>query len=140
MKNNYDIRGIYVGSITKQTEVREDVKYYVNYSDSSTGFLTERDSKWDYEGQDKIGLFVKTINGYKHILTGEVYRTPTRKTGNQYVVLDESLIALAKYDINIAKHFVQKNKSYKISVEQIDYLENRFNDELNAENDESLNV
>lgn len=138
MKLNYDVRTIYVGTIAKQTEVKE----YVNYGDFSTGFLTERDYKWDYEKDNKIGLFVKTINGYMHILTGALFKTPTRRTGNQHVVLKDSLTELAKYDTNIVKHFVQKNNSYRISLEQIDYLENRFNDELNAENEveENLNV
>lgn len=138
MKSSYDVRNIYVGTIAKQTKVKE----YVNYGDFSTGFLTERDYKWDYEKLNEIGLFVKTINGYKHILTGAVYKTPTRKTGNQYVVLDDSLTELSKYAKNIVAHLIQNNNSSKLTVKQIAYLENRFNNELNDENNinESLNV
>ena len=135
MERTYDIRNIYVATIAKQGRVRELVQ-------REAGFLF-RDIytyDWDYS-DEKLGLFVKTIGGYKHILTGTIYKVANRKTGSEFVVEPEEIHEVCKYDKNLAKFLITNNKSYRITLNQINYMEDRFNSELEPDLEEDeLNV
>lgn len=134
MTKSYDIRNIYVATVAKQSKVRQIGTY------KKALFLVVAEianCDWDFS-DEKIGLFVKTIGGYKHILTDTIYKIPTCKTGGQYVIKPDEIHELCKYDRNLAKHFITKNNSYRVTLDQISYMEDRFNNELKTEED--LNV
>lgn len=132
MTKSYDIRNIYVATIAKQGKVRTYVK-------RGAGFLFRDIYSYDWDYNDeKIGLFVKTIGGYKHILTGTTYNIANRKSALQFVIKSDTLHEVCKYDRNLTKHFVTKNNSYRVTLDQINYMEDRFNNELKTEED--LNV
>ena len=130
MKKTYDIRNIYVATIAKQSDV-ESTRHIEGK------ILTYYTDDWDYS-DDKIGLFVKTIRGYKHILTGIIYDLASYKTGGEFVIIPEEIYEVCKYDINLAKHLVIKNNSYRLTLDQINHMEDRFNNELKC--DDELNV
>lgn len=90
---------------------------------------------WGYYDDKKIGLFVKTVGGYKHILTGTTYNIANKNSGCQFVIEPDTLHQLCKYDRNLAKHFITKNGSYKLTLDQIDYMEDRFNNEIKADDE-----
>ena len=123
---------IYVATIAKQGKVRTYVK-------REAGFLYRDIYSYDWDYSDeKIGLFVKTIGGYKHILTGTTYNIANRKSGLQFVIKSDTLHEVCKYDRNLTKRFITKNNSYRVTLDQINYMEDRFNNELKTEED--LNV
>ena len=86
---------------------------------------------WNYFDDEKLGLFVKTVGGYKHILTGVTYNLANRKTGLQFVIKPDTLYEVCKYDRNLAKHIITKNNSYRVTLDQINYMEDRFNNDIN---------
>ncbi len=146
MTKKYDIRNLYVATIAKQGEVREYVAERKTYYSRLTKETWHEDIKnynWDYS-DEKVGIFVEVesrcgrIVGYKHVLTDTIYYFPTRCSSGQYVLKPHEVHELCKYNKDIAKHFIAKNGSYRITREQINYLEDRFNDELKA--DDELNV
>jgi len=134
MEKTYDIRNIYVATIAKQGEVQEYI-HHVTGIDIHT-------YDWNYGNESKLGLFVKTLGGYKHILTGTNYKIANRKTAGQFVIKPNEIYEVCKYDKDIAKFLIQSNKSYRITLRQIDYLEDRFNSELNEDDElhDELNV
>ena len=145
MTKKYDIRNLYVATIAKQGDVKEHVRQLRCYSRLLRREYYEDEKTYDWGYSDeKLGIFVAEISGcgriigYKHILTDTVYYFPTKCSGGQYVTKPNETYELCKYDKDLAKHFIMKNKSYKVNLEQINYMEDRFNNELKA--DDELNV
>ena len=140
MKRTYDIRNIYVAKIARQGDVYEfQEPVFHPWYDGVKSF--KKGYNWDYS-DEKLGLFVKTIGGYKHILTGTTYKVANRKTGGEFVVDPEEIHEVCKYDKNLAKFLITNNNTYRITLEQIYYMEDRFNNELKTDLEENgeLNV
>ena len=122
-----DIRNIYVCEILKQSKVEEHDDYY--WGTSYT---------WGYEKDSTMGLFVRALGGYKHILTDTIYPKPSNKTGNKYVINPDNMEKLTTHQRELCSHIINENKSFYIDSDTIKYLEDRINNEKNLENQEEI--
>ena len=127
-----DIRNIYVGEILKQTSVKETM------SGDSTfdGPLYT----WDYEDQSQLGLFTRTLGGYKHILTDTIYPKPSKRNGNKHVINPDNIEEFVKRERALASHLIEKYQSYDMDISVIKALEERINSDAKyiEENEETL--
>ena len=118
-----DIRKIYVGEILKQTEVRTKLDW--NAWDGIFG--PEKSICWDYEKDTQLGLFVRVLGGYKHILTDTIYPKPSKRTGNKYVINPENIEELVKCERELCTHLKDKYQSYNMDISVIKAIEDRLN-------------
>lgn len=121
-----DIRKILVCEILKQTGVTK-------VEDDNVVLGHDPYYVWDYENQDtkQFGLFVRTLGGYKHILTDTIYPKPSKRTGNRYVINPDTIDELVKYERAYCSYLINKNQSYYIEKYAIQYLEERVNSVAN---------
>ena len=124
-----DMRKIYICEIVRQSKVDVEKEQIVVYGKT---FDAIKNVTWTYEHINEWGLFIKTLLGYKHILTGVTYSTPASDTGGQRVVNTSNIEKFAQAERNLAIHFVQKNQSYNLNMLEIEYLEERINNERNS--------
>ena len=123
MEKTYNINDIYVGDITRKSKL-QDNDYADNYK--------------------KVGLFVKTLFGYKHILTGATYGITSSKSDCNKTLKSTQICKVTDYDNDIVK-LVFKNiminrSSYRISLYEIDYLEYVLNNELKRLEEKELSI
>ena len=118
-----DIRKIYVGEILKQNEV------YQKQSQDTWDVIFFQDTSyvWDYEKESQLGLFVRVLGGYKHILTDTIYPKPSKKTGNKHVINPNNIEELVKKERALTSHLVNKYQSYYMDTSVIQALEERIN-------------
>ena len=118
-----DIRKIYVGEILKQNEVCQKQ----SQDTWDVIFLQDSSYVWDYEKESQLGLFVRVLGGYKHILTDTIYPKPSKKTGNKHVINPNNIEELVKKERALTSHLVNKYKSYYMDTSVIQALEERIN-------------
>lgn len=142
MTKKYDIRDLYVATIAKQGDVKGYIKKIKCYTSILKQMYYENVQCYDWDYSDeKLGIFIPEksscgrIIGYKHILTDTIYYLPIKYTGGQYVIKPNEIHELCKYDKELAKHFIMKNKSYRVKLDQIDYMEDRFNNDNKVEDE-----
>ena len=104
------MRKVYVGEILKQTEVTEHP--WTDQLRAGHYFA------WDYEIGSKFGLFVKTLGGYKNILTNKIYRLPSKRTGKKYVINPENVQKFSKYDQSLYSRVVEKYDSVYVDYHE----------------------
>lgn len=118
-----DIRKIYVGEILKQNEVYQRQ----SQETGDTIFFQDKSHVWDYEKKSQIGLFVRVLGGYKHILTDTIYPKPSKRTGNKYVINPNNIEELVKKERALASHLINKYQSYYIDTTVLEVLEEDLN-------------
>lgn len=126
-----DIRKIYVCQTAKQSTVTFDkvsdpkMEKYYQYKTKPT---------WGYEGDVKYGLFRKVLQGlnvgYRHLLTGKVFLEASLKTGNQYVVIPESIELLMQKDVELCENLISKYDSFNIDTTVVSSIENKLNSDM----------
>ena len=123
--NTVDMRKIYILEIVKQTKVNKyiDTQSLTFWPKASVSY------HWNYEQTGNFGLFVKTMGGFKHILTNTIYPLPSKNTGLNYVVNPDNITLFVQEEGSLANHLYVKNKSYKLSMDEIEHLEERINKE-----------
>ena len=130
---NVDIRKIYICEILKQTAVRK-------IKDNNIVLGHDPYYVWDYEDQSQLGLFTRTLGGYKHILTGTIYPKPSKRTGNKHVINPDNIEEFVKRERALASHLIEKYQSYDMDRSVIKALEERINSDAKyiEENEETL--
>lgn len=128
-----DIRKIYICEILKQTGVRK-------IQDNNIVFGHDPYYVWDYEDQSQLGLFTRTLGGYKHILTDTIYPKPSKRTGNKHVINPDNIEEFVKMERALASHLVEKYQSYDMDISVIKTLEERINSDKKylEENEDAL--
>ena len=116
-----DIRKIYVGEILKQNEV------YQKQRQDDIIFFAYTSYVWDYEKESQLGLFVRVLGWYKHILTDTIYPKPSKRTGNKHVINPNNIEELVKKERALTSHLVNKYQSYYMDTSVIQALEERIN-------------
>lgn len=127
-----DIRKVYVCEILKQTEVRKIVDNRHLVLGHDPYYL------WDYEDEKQLGLFVRTLGGYKHILTDTVYPKPTKRTGNKHVINPDTIEEFVKCERERANHLLNKYKTFYMDMDVIQALEETINEDANFKDDERM--
>lgn len=129
-----DIRKIYVGEILKQKDV------YERHSSDLWDILFFQDKSyvWDYEEDSHLGLFVRVLGGYKHILTDTIYPKPSKRTENKYVINPDNIEELVKCERELCSHLIEKYQSYNIDYGTIKALEDRINENENYSEEDVL--
>ena len=117
-----DIREIYVGEILKQTEVKK-------ITDNNIVFGHDPYYVWDYEDESQLGLFVRALGGYKHILTDTIYHKPSKRTGNQHVINPDNIEEIVKSHRNLSIHLINTYNSYRMYFQTLKALEERINED-----------
>jgi len=107
----YKLKDVYVCFVGFQSKVKEECVdlFETNYS-------------WKYSHPD-IFLCIKTLNGYKRILTNQVYKKGSRKTGLQDVVVNA--LPWLKYDEEFAKAST-KAGVIEIGIDLIESAESKY--------------
>ena len=107
----YDIRNIYVGMVARQINLEQvDKQIY----------------QWGYN-YTRVGLFVKTILGYKDIFSGEIYPVASHKTKGQIVIAREQIYPLALWDSSYTNYILKVNNSMKATKPQLEFILNALN-------------
>lgn len=141
-----DIRKIYVCQIVKLNDVyykktdEDDVSYLMGRR-IVLGKLTKR--FYEIDQQDiSFGLFVKSLTGYKHILTGTKYKLGYSEfaSAGEYVINPENIELLTKKERNICVHVIRKYGSYDMDIDVIKALEDRINDNLECYDEEEIEL
>ena len=123
-----DMRRLYVCEIVKQSAIDAGCS-----GDKNSTRVASINNGWHYERDNEYGLFIKTPCGYKHILTGVTYKTPSRETVNQRVVDPASIKEFVESENKLAMFFSKRNKSYSLGFIEIAYIEHRINEEKQLE-------
>lgn len=123
-----DMRKLYVCEIVKQSRI--DTGESVDKNVQSVNLIN---NGWNYERDNEYGLFVKTVHGYKHVLTGAIYKLPSRETVDQRVIDPASVEEFVKAEKNLAMFFAKRNKSYGLDFIEVAYAEHRMNEEKQLE-------
>lgn len=118
-ETHYRIKNLYVGYIALQSNVKME---YVgmHYALSETYFYS-----WKYAPL-KLGIFVKTPFGYKHILTDTYYKTANYKTGGELVIVKANTHKLTMFEPKLCEKLISNNIPY-LTCKQISKLENKYN-------------
>jgi len=120
-----DIRKILECEILKQKDVVLKKEIVVVHGKP---FEVVVDRTWDFDDEIKIGLFVKTIRGFKHILTDTIYPEPSDKTANRYVVNPRSAEQFVVKERVLATHLINRY-GYSIGNDVVECIEQRLNNE-----------
>ena len=114
----YNINNLYVGLIAQQSGVtipqKEDFYFFgevPNYT-------------WTYSPV-KMGIFIKTIRGYKHVLSGTYYRIAGKMTGNKTVIAKNNIQPFTQFDSELTLALT-KHKQLHLNTYQIKKLEERY--------------
>ena len=118
---NIDLRKVYVCEILKQSEVK-----LIDDTDILLG--KEPKYTWSFEKESKLGLFLKTIFGYKHILTDTIYPLPSKRTGNSYVINPQNTEKLTKKERALCSLLIEQHRSYNVTLSRIRLIEEHIND------------
>lgn len=125
-----DIRKIYVGEILKQTSVKK-------ITDNNVVLGHDPYYVWNYENFSQIGLFYKTLSGYKHILTDTIYPKPSKRTGRKYVINPENVEELVKCERTLCSNLVNKYHSYLVDYDVVKSIEDKINGTATFSNDKT---
>lgn len=112
-EKTYNINKLYVGYIAIQSVVEEIYSYPCDLVYS-----------WKYT-PIRLGMFIKTPMGYKHILTDTYYKKASRKTGNQVVIVEKNTTPLVKYDLTLVEKLISNNIT-NLTKDQIKKLEENY--------------
>lgn len=117
-EKTYNIKKLYVGYIAIQSQVHEEWigKHYA--LEEATSYT------WTYKPL-KLGMFIKTQRGYKHILTDTYYKKANYKTGGEIVIVEKNTTKLTQYDLSLTEKLVANNITH-INRAQIKLLEERY--------------
>ena len=118
MKDKYFIDDLYVGQISRQSEVTLSTAYE-KFSNTYMGKFAE----WDYT-PIQSGIFVKTPLGYMHILSKKIYKLANSKTGNK-VVIERPITPLLKCGQLVSQ--INQTKCDFLTRDQIKTLEQHIN-------------
>ncbi|MFQ6752161.1 MAG: hypothetical protein ACLRFL_01165 [Clostridia bacterium] len=92
--------------------------------------------------QDKsYGLFIKSMTGYKHILTDTKYRIAGSAFMNQgeYVINLESIELFVKKERDLAIKLIQTYSSYEMDFITIKQVEEKLNNNGDIKQEDTLN-
>ena len=129
MKQEYRVKDIYVCYIAYQSVVGEKIDGFDYYY------------AWTYDPNTiKIALCTKTLKGYKHILSNNVYPIASYKTGNQFTISKKGIVPWLKYDDNIGKILVKRgyNSNFNMPLSLIEKFEEKYNNQLDFSADNVL--
>lgn len=121
-----DPNNIYVGIIGRQHKAQATTKNEI-IEDTISLSMGNIIYRWNYKPVDRpIGLFVKTIGGYKRISSGEKYRVATYKTMDKVVIMKGKILPL----INVYSGLYWRIKdNYKhITPEKVKFFEDKLNE------------
>ena len=114
----YDIRNIYVGMVAKQTNLEQ---------------LDKQIYQWGYD-YTRVGLFVKTLLGYKDMFSGEIYQVASHKTKGQIVIAREQIYPLAHWDSTYTNYILNVNNSMRATKPQLEFILDALNKEMVSHN------
>ena len=121
MIEKYDIRKIYIGYVSKHIDIVKDE-------------YDETISYYKYDTDDtKIGLFVRSLLGFKHILTGKTYKIASKFSLHKVVIERDRIFDFILYDKKMSRTILQQTKSYELTLEQIEQIEKGLNKYLITE-------
>lgn len=119
MKSKYNIKNLYIGYIAHQSN--PTIQYVgMHYALSETYLYS-----WKYTPL-KLGFFIKTPLGYKHILSNTYYKTANYKTGGEIVLVKTNTHKLTKFDPALCEKLISINIPY-LTNGQISSLEYKYN-------------
>lgn len=113
-QTHYKIKDLYVGYIALQSNVKIE---YVSMAYS-----------WTYT-PIKVGIFITTIKGYKHILTNTYYKKASHKTPLQPVIVEKNTHAFSYFHPNLASELIKNNTPY-LTRELIEKLEDMYTKDM----------
>ena len=110
--NQFYKKTLFVADVYKQNEGEK----VINNEECKIHF------EYKYLGK---GIFVKTKNGYKHIVLNKYMPHPSARTLNKYVINESSVTRLESY----LKSFPNLNTKHKnwFNIEEVSNIENEFN-------------
>lgn len=123
-----DMRKLHVCEIVKQSRIDA-----CGVGDKNAQVVASTNNGWNYERNNEFGLFIKTPCGYKHVVTGVTYKTPSRETIDQKVVDPESIKEFVESEKRLAMFFYKRNKSYYLNYIEAAYIVLRINEEKQCE-------
>ena len=122
-EKEFDIRDLYVGIVVKQTQVRTEAV-------DPTDWLSDENWVWEYETLEGDNMpkkiFIKTLTGYKHILTDTIYKKSSHKTGGQIVIDRNKIHEFTKVCPDITKFLIKNNKT-KVPISWVEMIERSIN-------------
>ena len=126
LEKKYDLNNVYIGLIGRQYKKEATTKNEIleDLIAVSYGNIIYR---WGYKPVDRtIGLFVKTIGGYKRISSGEKYKEANHKTIGEVVLVKDKILPL----INVyADLYWRLKEKYKyITPEKARFFEDKLNE------------
>jgi hypothetical protein len=124
-----DIRKVYVGEILKQGEVTK-------IQDNNIVLGHDPYYVWNYDDETQLGLFVRVLGGWKHILTDTIYQKLSKRTGNKHVINPDYIEEFVKTERVLANHIINKYKTFYMDMDVIKALEERINEEECISEDE----
>lgn len=107
MNKNININDIYIGLISKEVIVANKLKHF----------------------PVQVGLFTKTEDGYKHILTNIVYPVSNNNPQGDYVIMKNVVYKFVEHNPVWASKLVNENKS-ELKLLDIETIERRYNNML----------
>ena len=126
IEKKYNIDNIYVGLIGRQYETRPKTteELFEDCLAESAGTLVYR---WAYKPVDQpIGLFVKTIGGYKRISMGQKYKMASYNTMGQIVILKDKILPLSSTYADLYWK-LKERKLNQITPNDARYIESQLN-------------
>lgn len=127
-----DLRKVYVCEIAKQTGSLKNGEVVLVWGKP----IVDYDYTYVYDKKSQYGLFKKTLSGYKHILTGTNYLVASNNAVGEYVVIPESVEQLVQKERALCIHLINKYKSYNMDMDVIKCLEERVNEDAQADNEQ----
>ena len=135
MKKKYDLRKVLVCEIRKQSPMKLDLGVIKTWADLND---CVDNAKIRFEEDFYYGLFLKTLTGYKHIMTDIKYSLASQNTAGEIVLVPDQIVELAKLEPALISHLIGKY-GYNVDKEVICYLENRINTDFKSnENEEEF--
>lgn len=127
-EKNYNVKDLYVGYIALQSGVT------IPFREEPFIFGEKPDYTWTCK-QTQFGFFVKTIKGFKHVLTNKYYPVASYRTGHKLVITD--IKKFTQFEKRFCDSLISSGS--KLDKERIELLEERYNFFLfNSKNDEKI--
>ena len=117
-----DIRDVYVCTIVKQGEPRLRRSVFdTNFQDVSlfSGYV------WDYEGEGKSVLCVRTFGGWKRLGTEEFYPFASKKNAGKMVVPKSRVKELQRCAPDMIENLLSHYKTYYLPMDIVKSMEDR---------------
>ena len=130
-----DARDVYICSVVKQGEPRLRRSFLdTNFQDVSlfSGYV------WEYEGEEKKVLCVRTYGGWKRVGTDEFYPKASKKNAGKLVVPNSKIKSLISEKPELIGKLIDAHKTYRLPVEAFKVIESGMFGKVKSQSDNNV--